>query len=134
IQTPEFGFGLDGVLRTRKQEIFGIINGIDYSIWNPAVDKLLPVNYDVDTVDKKAEVKKAIIEANGLSYYENVPLVGLVSRLDTQKGLDFIAAIIDEMMKMNLQFIVLGTGEKKYEEMFISLKKRYPEKLIVKTE
>ncbi len=134
IQTPEFGFGLDGVLHTRKDEIFGITNGIDYSIWNPAVDKLLPVNYDIDTVDKKAEVKKAIIEANGLSYYENVPLIGLVSRLDTQKGLDFIAAIIDEMMKMNLQFIVLGTGEKKYEDMFNSLKRKYPEKLIVKTE
>jgi len=129
IQTPEFSYGLEGVLQTKKEVLYGIVNGIDYSLWDPATDKLISPNYSADTVEKKDEVKKALVEANGLKYMENVPLIGLVSRLDTQKGLDYIAAIIDEIMKMNIQFVVLGTGEEKYEHMFKAMKNKYPEKM-----
>ena len=131
IMTPEFGYGLDGVLRTRKDDLYGILNGIDYSIWNPATDKLIYVNYNEESLELKKEVKKKLLEEVGLKYYENIPLIGLVSRLDDQKGLDFIAAIIDEMMRLNLQFIVLGTGEEKYHILLNQIKARYPEKISV---
>lgn len=131
IMTPEFGYGLDGVLRTKANDVYGILNGIDYSIWNPRTDKLLPVNYDEDTLEIKEQIKKNLLESVGLKYIENVPLVGLISRLDDQKGLDFIAAIIDEMMRLNLQFVLLGTGEERYHNLFNQIKAKYPEKISV---
>lgn len=128
-KTPEFGCGLDGLLASRGDDYYGVLNGIDYSIWNPATDALLPANYTPDDLTGKTEVKKAMLEEFGLKYIENVPVIGLVSRLDGQKGLDFIASIIEDMMRMNLQFVVLGTGEERYHEMLSHFKGRYPEKL-----
>ncbi|MFP4466377.1 MAG: glycogen synthase GlgA [Candidatus Goldiibacteriota bacterium] len=129
IQTGEYGYGLDGVLRARSSDLRGILNGIDYTQWDPRTDKLLDVNYGPQNMEKKTELKKKLLAAAGLDYYENIPLIGLVTRLDDQKGLDFIAAIIDEMMKFNIQFIVLGTGEERYHNMFYEMKDRYPEKI-----
>jgi starch synthase len=129
IMTPEFGYGLDGLLRYRADHVSGILNGIDYSAWDPAIDKLLYANYGPENMEVKTEVKKKLLSEHGLRYVENVPVIGLVSRLDDQKGLDFIAAIIDDMMRMNMQLVVLGTGEEKYHHMFRHLKERYPEKL-----
>jgi starch synthase len=129
IETPEFGYNLDGVLRERRESLFGILNGIDYDLWNPATDNCLPVNYDIDTVEKKVEVKKKLLETLGLKYYENVPVVGLVSRFDDQKGLDNISKIMEEMMRLNMQFVVLGTGEERYHEMFRYWAGVFPEKL-----
>ncbi|HNZ29820.1 MAG TPA: glycogen/starch synthase, partial [Candidatus Goldiibacteriota bacterium] len=114
IMTPEFGYNLDGVLRNRQQDVVGILNGIDYSAWDPKTDKLLYSNYSEETIEDKENVKKKLLEENGLKYVEGVPLLGLVSRLDDQKGLDFIAAIIDDMMRLNIQFVLLGTGEERY--------------------
>ena len=131
IQTPEFGWGLDGVLQSRKNDLYGVVNGIDYSIWDPALDKYIPVNYAPDTIQVKQTIKKKLLEENGLKFSENVPLIGLISRLDDQKGLDFIAAIIDDMMKMNLQFIVLGTGEEKYHKLLTEHRQAFPEKMAV---
>lgn len=129
IMTPEFGYNLDGVLRNRQQDVVGILNGIDYSAWDPKTDKLLYSNYSEETIEDKENVKKKLLEENGLKYVEGVPLLGLVSRLDDQKGLDFIAAIIDDMMRLNIQFVLLGTGEERYHHMFNHLKNKYPEKL-----
>jgi len=129
IMTPEFGYNLDGVLRNRQQDVVGILNGIDYSAWDPKTDKLLYNNYSEETIEDKENVKKRLLEENGLKYVEGVPLLGLVSRLDDQKGLDFIAAIIDDMMRLNIQFVLLGTGEERYHHMFNHLKSKYPEKL-----
>ncbi len=129
IMTPEYGYGLDGVLRERSADVYGILNGIDYSAWDPSHDKFLHAHYSIDDLSGKEQVKKSLLAEFGLKYIEGVPLIGLVSRLDDQKGLDFIAAIIDEMMRMNIQFIVLGTGEEKYHTMFNNLKSRYHEKL-----
>ena len=131
IMTPEFGYGLDGVLKSKADDVYGILNGIDYTIWNPQTDKLLPVNYNEDTLEQKENIKKNLLESVGLKYIENIPLVGLISRIDDQKGLDFIAAIIDEMMRLNLQFVLLGTGDEKYHNLFNQIKAKYPEKISV---
>ena len=129
IMTPEFGYNLDGVLKNRDGDVTGILNGIDYSAWDPKTDKLLYNNYSEENIEVKEEVKKKLLAENGLKYVEGVPLIGLVSRLDDQKGLDFIAAIIDDMMRLNIQFVVLGTGEERYHHLFSHLKSKYPEKL-----
>jgi starch synthase len=129
IKTPEYSYNLEGVLWSRNEALFGILNGIDYTQWDPSTDKLLPVNYTPETIESKEEVKKKLLEEFGLKYYENVPVVGLVSRLDDQKGLDFIAEIAEEMMKLNLQFVLLGTGEERYHHFFNDLQKRYHEKV-----
>jgi starch synthase len=131
IETPQFGYNLEGVLASRNADFHGVINGIDYDIWDPAHDKFLPVNYGMDDLHLKEEMKKKLLEASGLQYVENVPLIGMVSRLDWQKGLDHVAAIIDEMMRINLQFIVLGTGEQWYHDMLSSHMKSFPEKMAV---
>jgi starch synthase len=131
LETPEFGFNMEGVLRSRHEDFYGVVNGIDYDVWNPATDKFLNVNYNADSVNLKEEVKKKILFDAGLKYVENVPLLGLVSRLDGQKGLDFIAAIIDDLMRMNLQFVVLGTGEQWYHDMLNNHMKSFPEKMAV---
>ncbi|MEI7543126.1 MAG: glycogen synthase GlgA [bacterium] len=129
IKTYEYGYNLEGALWGRDKDLFGILNGIDYTSWNPATDNLLPVNYTPETTELKLEVKKQLLEEFGLKYYENVPLIGLVSRLDDQKGLDFIETIIEDMMNLNLQFILLGTGEEHYHKLFSELALRFPEKL-----
>ncbi|MCE5301106.1 MAG: glycogen synthase GlgA [Spirochaetia bacterium] len=129
IKTPEYSYNLDGVLRGRDKDLYGILNGIDYTVWDPATDRFLPVNYTPETIEGKTEVKKKLLEECGLKYKENVPVIGLVSRLDDQKGLDFIANIMEEMMKLNLQFVILGTGEENYHRMFHFFRDRYPEKI-----
>jgi len=130
-ETPEFGYYLDGVLKSRNGNYFGVINGVDYEIWNPATDKDIDINFDIDTIHLKKEMKKILIKEIGLRYVENVPLVCMVSRLDGQKGIDFIISIMDEILKMNLQFVILGTGEKWYHDILYNFQSRYPEKLSV---
>lgn len=129
IETPEFGYNLDGVLRARHEDLYGILNGIDYEAWDPMTDKLLPVNYNEKTIEKKEEVKKDLLKELGLKYYPNVPVIGLVSRFDDQKGLDVISRIMEEIMRLNIQFVVLGTGEERYHDMFRYWAGRFPEKL-----
>ncbi len=129
ITTPEFGWGLDGVLRSREKDFFGVLNGIDYSVWDPATDPHLYANYSTDDLENKKSVKKQLLSEQGLPYSESVPLIGMVTRLDDQKGLDFIAAIIEHLMEMEIQLIVLGTGESQYHDMLDHFKWRYPEKL-----
>jgi len=131
LETPEFGYNMEGVLRSRNEDFFGIVNGIDYDSWNPETDRFIPVNYGINNPELKDEVKKKLLLEAGLKYSETVPLLGLVTRLDGQKGLDFVAAIIDDLMKMNLQFIVLGTGEQWYHDMLYNHMKSFPDKMAV---
>jgi len=127
IQTPDFGFGLDGVLRDRSSDLFGIVNGIDYDVWSPDVDDLIPAKYSTDDHKGKAACKKALQEQNNLPT-KDVPLLGLISRLDNQKGFDILAPIIDELMKHDMQFVLLGTGDKRYHTLFENITKHYPDK------
>ncbi len=128
IQTSEYGCGLEGVLRERCKDLFGVINGIDYSAWNPATDKLIPANYDINKLGGKAKCKEALRQKCGLPQ-SRVPLVGFIGRLAEQKGLDIIAEAIDKIMALDLQVVILGTGEKKYHDLLTGIAKKYPEKL-----
>jgi starch synthase len=126
IQTPEFGYGLDGVLRARKDALYGIINGIDYDEWNPEKDTLIPQNFSAATVIKKKLDKAALQEAFGLPVNDKTPLVAAISRLADQKGFDLVAAGLEEMLGLGIQYVLLGTGERKYHDLFGELAKRHP--------
>lgn len=129
IQTEEYGAGLDGVLKNRAKDIHGILNGVDYRIWSPSVDKNLEFNYYHANLTGKRENKVAFLNQAGLPIRDDAPLFGIISRLSDQKGFDLIAEIADELFKMNIQLAILGTGDDKYHELFESLEKKYPDKV-----
>jgi len=129
IQTPEYGARLDGVLAQRRADLFGILNGIDYDEWNPATDKLIEAQYDARTVAAKAKNKAALQRRYKLPVREDVPLFGLVSRLAAQKGLDLLAEALVHLMRLDVQFAILGTGEPQYHELLSGLAARYGDKM-----
>ena len=119
IQTPEYGEHLEDHLRYHSYKLRGIVNGIDYGMWNPATDPALAVNYDITNVlDHKWQNKLALQEELGLVQDQGKFVIGLISRLTNQKGLDLVNAIVPELMDGNTQVIVLGTGDKQYEDTF----------------
>ncbi|MFC1724507.1 glycogen synthase GlgA [candidate division KSB1 bacterium] len=130
-ESEEYGFGFEGLLRSNKKKLFGILNGIDYSVWNPETDEYIEENYSIKSISRKKDNKIKLLEEAGLKYDENVPLIGMISRLVDQKGFDLIDNAKKELAEMNAQFIVLGTGEEKYHKMFKGLKKKYPDKFAV---
>jgi starch synthase len=132
ITTPEFGFGLDGVLRDRKDDLFGVVNGVDTDVWDPRTDALITARYDAETPAGKVENKKALLGEFYLPERLDLPLVGVISRLADQKGFDILAEAFDEIMAMDLMMVVLGTGDARYHELFTRLGKQYPTKLGVK--
>ncbi len=127
IQTKDFGFGLEEFLVNRKEYLFGIMNGIDYEIWDPRIDHYIWQNYDQDSLEKKQFNKLALQKESNLPQID-VPLIGIISRLVDQKGFDLIEEIIDELMQLDLQFIILGTGLNKYHELFTEISEKFPEK------
>jgi starch synthase len=134
IQTAEFGHGLDGILRTRKKDLYGIVNGIDYEEWNPETDRLLPAQYSALDTDNKLICKSALQKAFSLPVNRDIPLIATISRLADQKGFDLIAASLEEMVALGggLQYIVLGTGDRKYHDLFTALAKRFPRSFAIK--
>jgi starch synthase len=133
IQTPEFGAGLEGVIRNRGDRLVGILNGVDYGIWSPEADTLIAKNYSVHNLDGKKACKKDLLAAFHLPE-ENMgrPLVGIVSRFVDQKGFDLVAEAASGLMKENLALIALGTGEPQYEKLFKGLAEKYSERVGVK--
>lgn len=132
IQTEEGGMGLSGLLRSRAEQLTGILNGIDTAAWNPATDAYLPAHYDREHLDGKAECKRALQRELGLVERDDCPLFGVVSRLAHQKGLDLVAAIGDEIAGLPAQLAVLGSGEKALEEAFVVLGSRYAGQVAVR--
>jgi starch synthase len=126
IQTPEFGYGLEGLLRARSKDVFGIVNGIDYELWNPAIDPYIEKKYSPRAISLKVENKAALQKKNGLPELD-IPLIGIISRLADQKGFDILAEDIENIMHLKLQFVLLGTGEPKYHDLFLEMKRKYPE-------
>ena len=119
IQTPEYGEKLEDHLRYHSYKLRGIVNGIDYGMWNPATDPALAVNYDITNVlDHKWQNKLALQDELGLVQDQGKFVIGLISRLTNQKGLDLVNAIVPELMDGNTQVVVLGTGDKEYEDTF----------------
>lgn len=129
IQTPELGFGLDGLLRQRADRLAGIVNGIDSEEWDPATDPLIPANYDAEDLAGKAECKRALLESLGLAYDERAPVLGVVSRLTYQKGFDLaFEPLVEALSARDLRLVALGTGESRYELAFNALQRRFPNK------
>ena len=133
VQTPEYGFGLDGVLRQRPGRVTGILNGVDYSEWDPSVDKLIAARYTPDKLEGKQACKLDLLRSFGLPETDaQLPIIGIVSRFTRQKGADLIADAADRMMKEKLRLIALGTGEPEYEQLFRQLASRFPGRVAVK--
>lgn len=129
IQTEFYGEGLDGLLRSKSYKLTGILNGIDYDINDPATDKDIFVNYDIDSIDKKVENKLHLQKVLGLEVNSDIPLIGIVSRLVSQKGFDLISYIMPEIVRENVQIVVLGTGEHQYQSMFNYYNSHLPNKV-----
>jgi starch synthase len=125
IQTPELGFGFDGLLRKRSAHLSGILNGIDHKMWDPELDSALPVNYSAGDLRGKTTNKKALQKELGLDLTTR-PIVAMVTRLDSQKGLDLVEEAWEELLRRDLQFVLLGSGEPKHSDFFAAQKDRFP--------
>jgi starch synthase len=130
ITTKDFGFGLDGVLREREDSFRGILNGIDTNIWAPQTDPSLPGNYSADDLDGKKVCKEALFKQMGFSAKScDLPLLGIISRLATQKGFDLLEEILPDLMKLQVNLVILGTGEATIETNLRNMEKIYPDHL-----
>src|ERR1700734_955411 len=136
IQTPEFGTGLEGVIRGRADRLLEILNGVDYSVWSPEVDTYITQNYSVHNLEAKKADKKDLLQQFKMpaDKPENLerPVVGIVSRFADQKGFDLIARVAGDLMRENLTLVVLGTGQPEYEKLFKDMVEKYPGRVGVK--
>lgn len=132
ILTTEFGAGLEKVLENRKKDLYGILNGADYSEWNPLTDKYIPYHYSHKSLYRKKKNKIQLLKTFKLPEELDVPLIGIISRLVTQKGFDLIQAGAKELAELNCRYVVLGQGEQKFEDLFRSLAYAFPDKFGVK--
>lgn len=129
ILTKNFGQDLHRILKNRKDRLFGIVNGIDYQDFNPKTDPGLYKNYGVNSLNKKAENKKHLQKYFKLPIDTNIPVLGMVTRITEQKGFDLLMKIIEDVLKLDIQFVIMGAGEKVYESFFKKLQKKYPKKI-----
>jgi starch synthase len=133
IQTTEYGFGLEGVLRGRAATVTGILNGVDYEEWSPQTDKFIVAKYSPQNLSGKAKCKQDLLHAFGIaSVNAEVPVIGVVSRFAAQKGFDLISQIMDRLAREDMIMVILGSGDKPYEELFQRLNKQFPNKIAAK--
>ena len=134
IQTAYYGEHLDGLLRRRENQLSGILNGIDTQEYDPAHDPLVEVNYTARSIGRKKKNKTLLQQELGLAVDENVPLIGMVSRLSGQKGLDLVARVLGEIMNTGAQLVVLGKGEDAYVDLFSWAQSHFPGRLAARFE
>ena len=132
IQTPEFGCGLDGLLRSRSGILFGLLNGVDYAAWDPATDTLIPARYKASDLTGKKVCKAELLKTFGLSGGAGTPVIGIVSRLAGQKGLDIVCDALPSLFALGVRLIILGTGETKIQDSLLEARKVYPTQLGLK--
>ncbi len=133
IQTTDFGFGLEGVLRTRSSTVTGILNGVDYDEWSPETDKFIAARYSPQDLSGKAACKQDLLATFEMTNADlRLPVIGIVSRFAAQKGFDLIAQIMERLAREEMTIVALGNGDKIYEEMFLRLSKQFPQKIAVK--
>jgi len=132
IQTPEFGNGLEGIFRRRSGDLFGILNGVDYTEWNPAHDPHIAAHYTPDNLSGKRECRRDLLHAFGMDgVAEETAVIGVVSRFASQKGFDFIVEIMDRLVHEDMVLIMMGTGEEYFERLLSEMAGRYPQKVRV---
>ncbi|MGL4847740.1 MAG: glycogen synthase GlgA [Clostridium sp.] len=132
IQTPEYGENLDGLLRSKRFNIRGILNGIDFDEYNPETDPHINLNYSCETLENKIKNKLELQKELSLEVNKDIPFIGLVTRLTSQKGLDLLMESIEDIISQNIQLVILGKGESIYEEFFNNLEIKYPNKVRTK--
>ncbi len=133
IQTTEYGFGLEGVLRNRAATVTGILNGVDYEEWSPQIDKLIAAKYSPQDLAGKQRDKQDLLNAFGITNADTkLPVIGIVSRFAAQKGFDLIAQVIDRLAREEMIMVVLGSGDRLFEEMFQRINKLFPNKIVAK--
>ena len=130
IQTEEAGCGLDGVLRANAGKLVGILNGADYTIWNPATDKALPATYSPDALEGKACCRKTLLEELGLAPDPRGPVFAMISRLAQQKGLDLLIPLLDRLLSDDVRLVILGEGEELFERELMVAARKYPGKFV----
>ncbi len=129
IQTEEHGRGMEGVLRERSDDLYGIVNGIDQKEWNPETDQRIPAQYSADDLTGKAECRGALQGEFGLPAREDIPVIGMICRLVEQKGLDLLGEALDDLMRLDLQLVLLGQGDPKYHELLQRAQREWPDRL-----
>ena len=133
IQSSEYGFGLEGVLRARSATVTGILNGVDYDEWNPETDKFTACHFTADMVAEKAKCKQDLLTEFGVASADpRLPVIGIVSRFAAQKGFDLISQVADRLAREEMIVVALGSGDKEYEDLFRLLNKQFPQKFAVK--
>ena len=132
ITTEEFGCGLDGLLRNRRQSLFGILNGVDYDEWNPVADRYLNRSYSSGDLRGKEALKLELQKEFGLLPDGSIPLFGNIGRLVEQKGVDILLGALEEMLSADLQLVLLGSGAPVYQRAFLDLARRYPARAAVR--
>jgi starch synthase len=133
IRTPPTGGGLEGVLQTHAHKLHGIVNGVDYGKWNPETDPLLAARYSWKNLAGKKRCKRDLLATVGLpARLMDRPLLGMVSRLADQKGLDLVAAVAERLVAEDLGLVILGTGQEKYHRLFSDLARRHPENIAIR--
>ena len=129
VQTEQYGYGLDGVLRARKDDLYGIVNGIDYDANNPETSKKIYANFSAEDLTGKAKNKAQLQKDLGLPVRPDVPVFSIISRLVEQKGINLVLQAAGELLSKDVQLVILGTGDYTYENMFKDLAYRYPDKV-----
>ncbi|HXG51967.1 MAG TPA: glycogen synthase GlgA [candidate division Zixibacteria bacterium] len=132
IMETEQGFGLQGVLRERAADLTGILNGVDYGQWNPETDPFIAAPYGPARLEGKRRCKESLARELGLPYRPDRPLIGMISRLTSQKGFDLVQSALERLLDRELQLVLLGSGEERYERFFVRAAERFPEKLAVR--
>jgi len=127
--SDEFGAGLNGLLEARKKDLKGILNGIDYHIWNPLSDNYIYRKYDAKSIEAKVDNKKALCNKFNLVYKESTPVIGAITRLVEQKGFELVADILEDLLKSDVQYVMLASGEKDLEKRFETIQRKHPNKV-----
>jgi len=125
----EFGYGLENVLHKKSDAFSGILNGVDYSVWSPSLDKQIPFKYSAEDMEGKKQNKQALLARVNLPFQEDVPVIGMISRVVEQKGFNLLLEAMSQLMELNTQLVILGTGDKKIEKQILSLQKKYSNKI-----
>jgi starch synthase len=129
ILSPEYGFGLEGVLRERAADLFGVVEGVDYQRWDPTHDPFLPASYNLDNLQGKKSCKEALLKHFDLDLPPERPLLGMTTRLYERKGIDLVEGIMEELMALEVGFVLQGTGEERHQYLLQELSARYPGKI-----